>query len=271
MSYILDALKRAEQQRGGPTRVGTPVTRPVVFSDAARWWPWIAAAFGGLGLVVAAIALWPASPPTPPVASPAPTGAPAATSDPGVTSAPVVASAPIAAPAPVVPPPPAPIVHPPARAAESRPPVAPERRAVAKASPPPPAVERSVTSHPFPPPVPDRSPATRVITSPVTRPASRPEERATPPAPAEVARATPRPSGPEPAPPAAPTGNAKALAAKISLQVLSWAPEPKDRFVFLNGRKYGEGQTIDGMLIEHITEDGVTLSFQGERVTLKNP
>jgi hypothetical protein len=262
MSYILDALKRAEQQRGGPTRVGTPVTRPVVFSDAARWWPWIAAAFGGLGLVVGAIALWPASSPTPPVASPAPTSAPAAASDPGVTSAPVVASAPIVTPVPVVAPPPAPIVHPPARAAESRPPAAPERRAVAKASPPAPAVERSVTSHPFPPPVPDRSPATRVIPSPVTRPASRPQEPATPPAPAEVARA---------APPATPTGNAKALAARISLQVLSWAPEPKDRFVFLNGRKYGEGQTIDGMLIEHITEDGVTLSFQGERVTLKNP
>jgi len=60
------------------------------------------------------------------------------------------------------------------------------------------------------------------------------------------------------------------MTAKISLQVLSWAPEPKDRFVFLNGRRYAEGQKIDDqLLVERILEDGVVLSFQGERVTLK--
>ncbi len=79
--------------------------------------------------------------------------------------------------------------------------------------------------------------------------------------------APPRPSAREPA---APAGDVKAMAAKISLQVLSWAPEPKDRFVFLNGRRYGEGQKIDDqLLVERILEDGVVLSFQGERVTLK--
>jgi general secretion pathway protein B len=77
----------------------------------------------------------------------------------------------------------------------------------------------------------------------------------------------PRPSVPEPP---APVGDVKALASKIALQVVSWAPEPKDRFVFLNGRRYVEGQTVDDkLLVEHITEDGVVLSFQGERVTLK--
>jgi hypothetical protein len=75
---------------------------------------------------------------------------------------------------------------------------------------------------------------------------------------------------PEPAPAAPPAGDLKALAAKLSIQVLGWAPERKDRFVFLNGRKYGEGQMVeDKILVEQINEDSVVLSFQGERLTLK--
>ena len=87
----------------------------------------------------------------------------------------------------------------------------------------------------------------------------------------EQARAAPGPVVPA-APATASGGEAKALAAKLSLQVLSWAPDPKDRFVFVNGRKYGEGQAIDDkLLVERIAEDSVVLSFQGERVTLKGP
>jgi len=71
-------------------------------------------------------------------------------------------------------------------------------------------------------------------------------------------------------PPAASSGTAQALASKLALQVLSWAPEPRERFVFLNGRRYAEGQTVDDkLLVERINEDGVVLSYQGERVTLK--
>jgi len=82
--------------------------------------------------------------------------------------------------------------------------------------------------------------------------------------------AVPRPSAPEPPPPGASSGELKAMAAKLSIQVLGWAPERKDRFVFLNGRKYGEGQMVeDKILVEQITEDSVVLSFQGERLTLK--
>jgi general secretion pathway protein B len=68
---------------------------------------------------------------------------------------------------------------------------------------------------------------------------------------------------------AAPAPDATA-APEITLQVLSWSPEPKDRFVFLNGRRYGEGQMVeDRFLLEHITEDGVVLSRQGERIVLR--
>jgi Type II secretion system protein B len=88
------------------------------------------------------------------------------------------------------------------------------------------------------------------------RPAPRSEPRAaTPPAPETAAAAG---------------GEVKSLAGKISLQVLSWAPDPKDRFVFLNGRRYVEGQVVDDkLLVERINEDSVVLSYRGERVTLK--
>ena len=62
------------------------------------------------------------------------------------------------------------------------------------------------------------------------------------------------------------------MIAKLSLQVLSWSPDPKDRFVFVSGRKYVEGQAIDDkLLVERITDGGVVLSYQGERATLKSP
>lgn len=92
-----------------------------------------------------------------------------------------------------------------------------------------------------------------------------------------MARPTPRdarvaaPLTPEAAPGAGAGGDLKALTSRISLQVLTWAPEPKDRFVFLNGRRYAEGQLVDDkFLVERITEDGVVLAYRGERVTLKS-
>jgi general secretion pathway protein B len=117
----------------------------------------------------------------------------------------------------------------------------------------------------------DRSAGSRVVPSPAPRPAPRVEDRAPAPPPAAVARgAPPRAAGPAAAAPAAPSSDLKARAARLSIQVLSWAPERKDRFVFLNGRKYGEGQMVeDTFLVEQITEDSVVLSAQGERVTLK--
>jgi general secretion pathway protein B len=160
-----------------------------------------------------------------------------------------VAVAPRAEPARPEPPPPA---------AELRPSPAIDRRVPARVVPPP--AERSTASRLAPPAAAERSKIGSLT------PPTAPVERSA--APPEVARAVPpRPSALEPA---APAGNIKAMTAKISLQVLSWAPEPKDRFVFLNGRRYGEGQKVDDqLLVEHIMEDGVVLSFQGERVTIK--
>jgi Type II secretion system protein B len=256
MSYILDALKRAEQQRGGPARaIRAPRAFPTEAASRARW-PWLAGGAAGMAVLVAAIALWPTTAPLPPASTSAPEDVSTIAAKPVPVARPAVGSSDVsrAASAPAAPP-----------AAEPRPSPVIDRRAPERVAPP--AAERSKISSLTPPPATvERGAARRPVAPPVVRSAPPPDERAAPPP--EVARATPpRPSAPGPA---APAGDVKAMAAKISLQVLSWAPEPKDRFVFLNGRRYGEGQKVDDqLLVERILEDGVVLSLQGERVTLK--
>jgi hypothetical protein len=279
MSYILEALKRAEQQRGGPARGAAYLPRAAATDSEPRVrWPWIAGGGLSLAAVAVVVAFWPAWEAALPVATP---GATVAT--PGATVA--TPGATVAAPAPTVvrPPPPAEplaaappafpervVSAPPARATEPRPP-APRPGSIVTRPAPPAAAGRSAAPRSGPPPAVDRSTASRVTPSPVGRPAPSEEEEAPTPPPADVVRATPpRAVAPEPAPPAPPAGTLKALAAALSIQVLSWAPERKDRFVFLNGRKYGEGQMVDNkIVIEQITEEGVVLSYQGERLTLK--
>jgi len=56
----------------------------------------------------------------------------------------------------------------------------------------------------------------------------------------------------------------------MSISILLYAENPSDRMVFINGRKYVEGDYVDGQyLLERITSDGVVLNYQGEQVTLK--
>ena len=43
-----------------------------------------------------------------------------------------------------------------------------------------------------------------------------------------------------------------------------------ERMVFINGKKYIEGQTVDGdAVLEQITPDGAVLSQHGQRVVLR--
>jgi len=54
---------------------------------------------------------------------------------------------------------------------------------------------------------------------------------------------------------------------KFKLEVLVWAADPRDRMVFLSGRKFVEGQSLDGkVIVERINEDGIVLGYQGQRV-----
>ena len=58
--------------------------------------------------------------------------------------------------------------------------------------------------------------------------------------------------------------------AKLRLEVVSYAETPAQRLVFISGRKYVEGDTIDGgFRVEQIREDSVVLSERGERFTLR--
>ena len=74
-------------------------------------------------------------------------------------------------------------------------------------------------------------------------------------------QATPAPA-PAPRPPASPE------TASLRLEALIYADAPAERMVFINGRRYREGDSIDGRLrIEEIREEGVELSDQGRRFT----
>ena len=268
MSYILDALKRAEQQRGGPARASVRAPRDTPLEAVSRGpWPWVAAGVVGLGAIVAVVALWPATTPTPVAAIGARSGpAETAARRPGMAQPAAVAPGAPASPSPTR------VAPSMSRAVESRTPAPAERGAGGRRSHP---LERGARTGAAA--MPDSSPMIpepepgQVTGSDEAVPAARPTVRmqeSSPgprPAPRTDARAVT-----SVAPEAAPAGGElKALAARISLQVLSWAPDPKDRFVFLNGRRYAEGQVVDDkLLVERITESGVVLSYRGERVTL---
>ena len=66
----------------------------------------------------------------------------------------------------------------------------------------------------------------------------------------------------------------EAMAAGLSLPHLNldihvFAPQADGRFVFINARKYREGEVLrEGPRLEEITSDGVILTFQGQRLLL---
>ncbi|HKQ64687.1 MAG TPA: general secretion pathway protein GspB [Methylomirabilota bacterium] len=74
-------------------------------------------------------------------------------------------------------------------------------------------------------------------------------------------------TSPAPAPSVAATSPE---AGSLKLEALIYADAPAERMVFINGRRYREGDSIDGRLrVEEIREDGVELSDQGRRFSLR--
>lgn len=58
--------------------------------------------------------------------------------------------------------------------------------------------------------------------------------------------------------------------AKMTLDVFVYTNVKADRLVVINGRRYMEGQYVDGLyLLEEITPQGAVLSYQGERALLR--
>ncbi len=58
---------------------------------------------------------------------------------------------------------------------------------------------------------------------------------------------------------------------ELHLDLHVYSNAPAQRFVFVNSRKYREGDTLaEGPVIEKITQDGAVLSFRGSRFRLAN-
>lgn len=214
MSYILDALKKAADQRGANATALLRPSAPMRRVARLGRLPWIIV--GALLLLNIAGVVYLLRPA--PVITPAP--------QPVLPK--VALIQPIEPPAP--PPPTQVIPVEPPRPAAVKPPAAPE-----KAAAPEKIVVRS-------------APDSRVV---VTRPAPV-EPRAA--ADSRVAAVAPP----------------KADGQRFKLEVLSYSDVPAQRLVFINGRRYREGETMDGSVkVEEIREDSVILSEAGQRFTLR--
>lgn len=267
MSYILDALKKAAEQRDvhAPAlrRLFTPV--PDV-AEVPRWRIALvggSAALAGAAVVALVWMLWPTATPMP-IATPM-----------IVVDRPDAAPATAALPEPEIrqpvqpPPPPAPPIvrttPAPARPkAEKRPAPATPRVVERRQAPVDPPARSRPTAEP---PV---IAALRPVAPPDEDPAPAPD-LAPIPAPAPVR--TPRPVTPTPATPRGPrTASPPRTEAgtAMKLEVIVYSDERARRLAFINGRKYVEGDTLlDGTTIQEIQPNAVVILDSGRRVLLR--
>lgn len=97
---------------------------------------------------------------------------------------------------------------------------------------------------------------------------------ASPGPPAEAAHSEPAPGQPDGAPtPSAPAATDRAVAARgpgsLRLDVHVYSERPAERMVFINNKKYVEGQQVEDRLrLEEITPEGAVLSADGQRILL---
>jgi general secretion pathway protein B len=294
VSYILDALRKAERERrgGGPPTLDTVHAAPL--QVRRRWWPW---ALAGLVLVnLAGLVVLGRGPlgslvPEKPVAM---TSAAPAAPDAPAPASPAVAETPDPPPAlapPRMPATPTPGEAPPSgRVGQEVAPSMPSRAPVPVETPSPPPAMRPVPSPPSaPPPAASDAAAAPPAMAPVVAvspPATTPPVVSSPSAAAPDPRspAIPEPSGVGSLPPASPAepapvtagpaatlpGSFRDAVARMTLDVLVYSEHESGRFVFINGRKHVEGQSVEGtVVVEAITREGALLGSQGERVLLR--
>jgi general secretion pathway protein B len=90
-------------------------------------------------------------------------------------------------------------------------------------------------------------------------------------APARAVQASPAPAASAPAMPGADEVIARGGVPPLHLDLHVYASQPQQRFVFVNSRKYREGDTLaEGPVVEEITPDGAILNFRGSRFRLSN-
>jgi general secretion pathway protein B len=278
VSYILDALRKAERDRQ-VSRVPTLATAHGGAELLRRpHWAWaVAAGAVALSAVVTYSLPWaPARPdPVREAALPPPAAdhpaASRASADPETPPPALERALEGLAAGPALTPGPA-VERPPGGRAPARPRVVPPAKTTRTAragddlrrapdrrdSPEAPPARRATAAEarPTPPAVVDRAPASELRPggAPVAQPAVAPAPAPLPDAGAGRA-AQPAPSQ---------------TLARLTLDVLVYSEVPAERLVFINGRKYVEGQTLDGeTVVEQITSDGAILQYQGKRIVLR--
>jgi len=260
MSYILDALKKADRERN-LSRVPTLTTVHVsVYAAGRRVALWMVAVV----LVSGGLAVW--------LLRASPTEIPAApvASAPGVD---VLSS----------------VTGPDAERISARPEVPDLPAPVVKSAPrglPAPQPQRDARRQPEREPTPGSGPGSRGSSQApqsVLAPVASPEARIRPGEPGPTAPTHPAvpekvestPTRVDPAPPVAPPAPAappslQAALGKMTLDVFVYTNVEADRMVVINGRRYVQGQLVEGLyLLEAIVPDGVVLSYQGERAVLR--
>ena len=274
MSYILDALKKAERERD-LGRVPTVTTAHVpIFGARRRLGLWVVAAALLLGGGLAIWLLHPSpgvvSPAAPDVRAGARISAPPSRVDPEQMSGPVQTdsgmpggrvqespSQPGSESASI----PRPIPAPPRASAR------PGDLGEARSGERPPLQGRSFGAIPAEPPGVKSKPDAGRPVAPV--PGEGTLRQGPEPA-SGVDRGRPDAGAPSPSSPPPSVPALGAAISKMTLNVFVYADAEADRMVMINGQRYVKGQQVDGhYLVEDITHDGVLLSFEGERALLR--
>ena len=278
MSYILEALKKAEQARGFGQVLGIDSPHDQPPPRAPRRWPWVVVAVLLLNaLAVAGLWTWwrggdGTGDSTAPTVRPV---EPVVEASPGnLAMPPPVASRPDPAP----------------RAGTAAPPVQPDSagRPAAEPTPPPPVVtRRPLRPLPLPETLPISTPApvqgpTPAAAEPpqgreIAAPVPRPSGAMTVPADVVELRAPMPPSPPQAEPawkslplwPLVPERILRQVKERLVLNVHVYSEIPEDRFVLLDMKKFREGEQISEELrLEEITREGAILAVPSGRFRL---
>ena len=280
MSYILDALQRADAERGRGNVPGLHARQlPTALEEAAAARTGLRGplVWGGLlvlvlAATVAGLWMWrsPASPSSPVAAAPATANQPAPATTP-VASPPVPAAVPVVPVVPAVPV--APVVSPAAPTAPTATPpaaLAPSAAASVGAPPAPPAtVQAAAVARTAPQPAPTAPPAASV--TPVVVPAS-----ATPAPRAATAPAPTSPTGSSAAPAEAPllSGLPEDLRRQIPALVITGvvhADNPAQRLLVVNNQVLTQdGQLGPDLVLETIGSRHSVFRFRGTRFRVAN-
>lgn len=246
MSFILEALRKSEHERqrqAGPGIAELPIARPASRPPVAL------IAVGGLlavNLVIVLVLLLRQGAPELPAPGPVPgpDGTSAGGGAPPQDRSPVAAAEAGAA---------ATVPRPAAVQAAARPEPVREVRPLVEEAAPPLAAPDSFD----PPPAPDPSLVPTAPATPAVREMLRGSVSAPPPSGEFVPRIDSLP----------PQATAGLPALNLDLHI--YATQPSQRSVFINGRRYGEGDSLpEGVRVESITTDGAVLQYRGQRFLL---